>query len=199
MHARVAALGLLVATAGLAAGCLADQPEVTPPDSGPFVTVWWTCGFVPHGTICTHWQLDADGTLVAFEGNWSEGDGSIHADEGALYNVTRHEVRSILDTVDLYNASRNYTAYLAYRGHATEAEIGTLLAPAYTFYETQRHYDDPTIADAGTLNIEVTSDRGTHVSSAYTGDGADAFDEIREAFWSVRDAVEQRLGVPSQR
>ncbi len=199
MRTRVAVVGLLVATAGLTAGCLGDQPEVAPPDSGPFVTVWWTCGFVPRGTICTHWQLDADGTLVAFEGNWSEGDGSIHAGEDALHNVTQDEVRSILDTFDLYNASRNYTAHLAYRGHATDAEVDTLLAPAHAFYDTQRRYDDPTIADAGTLNIEVTSDRGTHVSSAYTGDGDDAFDAMREAFWSVRDAVEERLGVPGQR
>lgn len=190
---------VLVAAAMLApamAGCVTGPEPVQPPDEGRFATVWWTCGFVARGTICPHWQLDADGTLVAFEGHREEdGDGSIHAPDGSLYNVSRGEVRSILETFDLYDADTNYTVDLAYRGHATRAEIASLLTPAGGFYGTDRHYDDPTIADAGTLNVVVESKRGVHASSAYTGDGDDDFDRMREAFWSVRDAVENRLGV----
>lgn len=181
------------------AGCAATSDAVEPPDEGRFVTVWWTCGFMPEGAICPHWQLDADGTLIAFEGVQEPGDGSIHAKEGALYNVTTEEVRSILRTFDLYDGDTNYTVDLAYRGHATDDEIDRLLVPAAGFYGTQAHYDDPTIADAGTLNLVVESQRGTHTSSAYTGDGDEAFDRMREAFWGVRDAVEDRLGVQDQR
>lgn len=189
--------GILVSST--LAGCAAVPDAVEPPGQGRFVTVWWTCGFVPEGTICPHWQLDADGTLVAFEGSQEEGDGSVHAKDGALHNVTTEDIRSILRTFDLYDSKNNYTVDLAYRGHATDDQIDRLLVPAAGFYGTQPHYDDPTVADAGTLNIVVESQRGTHTSSAYTGDGDEAFDRMREAFWDVRDAVEDRLGVPGQR
>lgn len=191
-------LAAILASSSLA-GCAATPDAVEPPDEGRFVTVWWTCGFTLEGTICPHWQLEADGTLVAFEGYQERGDGSIHAKDGALYNVTTEDVRSILRTFDLYDTKTNYTVDLAYRGHATDDEIESLLVPAAGFYETQPHYDDPTVADAGTLNIVVEGQRGTHASSAYTGDGDEAFDDMREAVWGVRDAVEDRLGVQHQR
>lgn len=179
----------------LLAGCTGGPQGVQPPDEGRFVTASWACGYVPPRTICTHWQLDADGTFVAFEGSWSKGNGSVNATQGALHNVTRDGVRDILRTFHLYNASRNYTVDRAYRGHATDAEIATLLVPAAGFYGTKDSYVDPTIADAGTLQIVVESDRGVHRSSAYAGDGDEAFNTMRDAFWEVRDAVEQRLGV----
>lgn len=191
-------LALVLVSSSLA-GCAAAPDAVGPPEEGRFVAVWWTCGFTLEGTICPHWQLDADGTLVAFEGSQERGDGSIHAQQGALYNVTTEDVRSMLRTFDLYDTDTNYTVELAYRGHATDDEIDRLLVPAADFYKTQRHYDDSTVADAGTLNIVVESQRGTHVSSAYTGDGDVTFDNMREAVWGVRDAVEERLGVPGQR
>lgn len=189
---------LLVLAVALA-GCASAPPTVEPPDHGRFETVSWTCGFVPYRTICTHWQLDADGSFIAFEGAWSKGNGSINATGGSMHNVTPDGVREILRTFDLYNASRNYTVDLAYRGHAIDAEIGSLQTPAARFYETQRHYEDATVADAGTLNILVESQRGLHRSSAYTGEGDAAFNTMREAFWDVRDAVADRVGVPQDR
>jgi hypothetical protein len=194
------AAALLVVLALAAPGCIqlvggqAKAFDDCQPVSTPFViSANYHGGYTPPDLLRSRWTLDADGALVFYQGTHQPGSGRVTAAPGALDNVTTSVVTTRMQQAGDWSAHRDYTierAYMATGSTAHLERICTLILNE--FYDTEARYNKhPDLADGATLRIAVDTSLGRHASEAYSADGSDAYNAVRDALYELDGQVER--------